>query len=80
MMEKWSLLIFAVTDKENGGNLSGGYFQKEIEKMVSVSVVQPLCRFIQNEEYWAFDECPGNEHKPLFGKGQFPERNITFFR
>ena len=66
--EKWSMFVLSVTDEENGGKVLGGNFFQKAKKSVAIDVIETLSRFIEDEEFGAFDKRPGDEQQTLFGK------------
>ena len=66
-----------MTDKEDGGQPSVHNFFKEIEKRVAVGVIEPLGRFVEDEQPRALYQRPAYEHQPLFGKSQPSKRYVT---
>ena len=76
MAEEWTVFVPAMADEDNGGKVLGGYLCKKMKKSAAIHVIQPLGRFVEDEEFGAFDQGPGDEHLTLLGKAQASKRHL----
>jgi hypothetical protein len=74
LCEKGAVFILAVADEDDGGALAGGGVFEKIQQSGSVGIVEALGRFIEDEQFRGFDQRPGDQGQPLFGKAQGAKR------